>query len=192
MFLNAAATLFAQNGFEAATMTKIAERSGASIGTLYHYFPDKQSVASALLNRYTRQIARVWKPLMERTETLTHEEFADLFIERTTEFFRRRPAYFKLLAAPFRFSRDPAVKRALRIAFADAFRAKNPNLSNEQALLAANVTLQMVKGMINLYAEAGAKEKALVTAEFKKILAMYLATVLSNEATPAKSVKGRN
>ena len=45
-FLDAAAELFAEVGYEATTMTAIAERSGSSIGALYNYFPDKQAVAT--------------------------------------------------------------------------------------------------------------------------------------------------
>jgi len=51
-FLEMAAELFAEVGFEAATMQAIADRSGSSIGALYNYFPDKQSVATTLLATY--------------------------------------------------------------------------------------------------------------------------------------------
>ena len=176
-FLDAAAELFAEIGYEAATMTAIAERSGSGIGTLYHYFPDKQSMAFALLNQYAQEIEAHWKPLMEQTETLSHGAFAETFLERITEFLRQRPAYLKLLAAPIRFSRDPAARRALRVAIANAFRAKDPSLTNEKAMLAANITLQMVKGMTTLYAEAGPREKPLIIAEYKKALALYLGSV---------------
>jgi hypothetical protein len=91
----------------------------------------------------------------------------------------KRPAYLALLAAPTRFSRDPAARKALRLAIADAFRAKNPGLSNERALLAANVALQIVKGVPALYSETGTREKPLLVAEFKKALSLYLGTVLS-------------
>jgi hypothetical protein len=43
----------------------------------------------------------------------------------------------------------------LRVAIANAFRAKHPSLTSEKAMLAANITLQMVKGMTTLYVEAG-------------------------------------
>lgn len=185
-FLSAAADLFVEVGFEAATMTEIAERSGASIGTLYHYFPDKRSIASALIYQYAQEIEAHWKPLMEHAPTLTHEQFADSFIERITEFVRERPAYLALLAAPTRFYRDPASRKALRIAIADAFRAKNPLLSSERALLAANVALQIVKGLTALYPSAGAKEKPLIVEEFKKVLTLYLETVLSKNGLQAK------
>src|SRR6202048_2938736 len=90
-FLDVAAVLFAEIGYEAATMTAIAERSGSGIGTLYHYFPDKQSMAFALLNQYAQKIEEHWRPLME--QTLSHAAFAETFLERITEFLRQRPAY---------------------------------------------------------------------------------------------------
>jgi AcrR family transcriptional regulator len=79
--LDAAAELFVEVGYEAATVTAIAERSGSSIGALYNYFPDKQSIAFTLVNQYSQEIEAHWKPLMEQAETLTHAEFADQFIE---------------------------------------------------------------------------------------------------------------
>ena len=178
-FLDVAADLFVEVGFEAATMTAIAERSGASIGTLYHYFPDKRTIASALLNQYAQEIEAYWKPLINQASTLTAQKFADRFIERVTDFVQHRPAYLALLAAPTRFSRDPAARKALRVAFANAFRARNPSLSSERALLAANVALQTVKGLTVLYSDAAPKDKPLVVEEFKKLLTLYLATVLS-------------
>lgn len=181
-FLHAAANLFAEEGYESATMTAIAEQSGSSIGALYNYFPDKQSIALTLMSQYAQELEAKWKPLMEQAKMLPPTEFADQFIEHITTFVQERPAYLRLHSSPIRFRRDPAVRRALRVAFADAFQAKKPSLTNEQALLAANVSLQIVKGMTTLYAETTPKEKPLVVAEFKKVLTSYLESILSGHA----------
>jgi AcrR family transcriptional regulator len=188
-FLDVAAVLFAEIGYEATTMTAIAEHSGSGIGTLYHYFPDKQSVAFALFNRYTQKVEAYWKPLMEQADTLSHTAFAETFLERVIEFLRECPAYLQLHAAPIRFSRDPAARRALRVAIANAFRAKDPSLSSERAVLAANISLQMVKGMTTLYAEAGPKERHLILAEYKKALTLYLGSVLSEDERSSKETR---
>jgi AcrR family transcriptional regulator len=185
-FLDAAAELFTEAGYEATTMTAIAERSGSSIGALYNYFPDKQAIALTLLNQYAQEIEAHWKPLMEQAAKLTHREFANLFIERITELVRQRPAYLSLHAAPVQLRRDPATRRALRVTIANAFRVKNPSLSDEQAVLAANVTLQMVRGLKTLYAEAETKGKDLVVDEFRKVLTLYLGTILSQNEAKAK------
>ena len=186
-FLDAAATLFAQVGYEAATMTAVAERSGSSIGALYNYFPDKQAIALTLLNQYGEEAEAHWKPLMEEAAKLSHQEFANLFIERITELVRHRPAYLSLLAAPVRLRRPPAAKRALWVKIANAFRAKNPSLSEEQSILAAKVALQMVKGLMTLYAEAEPKGKDLVVDEFKKVLTSYLGLILHRDAAGARA-----
>src|SRR6202521_2967341 len=184
-FLDAAAALFAEVGYEAATMTAIAARSASSIGALYNYFPDKQAIALTLVNQYGQELEAYWKPLIEQAANLTHREFADLFIERITELVRQRPAYLSLVTAPVRFRRPPAAKKALWAAIGNAFRAKNPSLSEEQSVLAAKVTLQMVSGLMMLYAEAAPKGKDLVVDEFKKVLTSYLGTIVyQEEASP--------
>ena len=185
-FLDVSAELFVEVGYEAATMTAVAERSGSSIGALYNYFPDKRSIAFTLVSQYTQELEAHWKPLMEQAEILTHAEFADLFIERITQFVQARPAFLSLLAAPIRIRRDPAARKVSRSAIANAFQAKNPSLSKEQSLLAANVSLQMVVGMMTLYGEADPKGKVLVVAEFKKVLTLYLGSVLSEDEASAK------
>ncbi|TIT08526.1 MAG: helix-turn-helix transcriptional regulator, partial [Mesorhizobium sp.] len=47
--MTAAAELFVERGFDAATMTEIAASAGAAIGTLYLFFPTKQAMAQAIL-----------------------------------------------------------------------------------------------------------------------------------------------
>jgi len=185
-FLDAAAELFAEVGYETATMTAIAERSGSSIGALYNYFPDKQALALTLVNQYGQEIEAHWKPLMEQAAKLTHREFASLFIERITEFVRKRPAYLRLLAAPVRLRRPPAAKKTLWATIANAFRAKNPSLSDEQSVLAAKVTIQMVRGLMTVYAEAEPKGKDLVVDEFKKVLTSYLGTIMYQDKARTK------
>lgn len=50
--LVAAAQVFEAHGYAAGTTNRIAERAGVSIGTLYQYFPSKEAIAVALLERH--------------------------------------------------------------------------------------------------------------------------------------------
>ena len=50
--LTAATQVFEAHGYAAGTTNRIAERAGVSIGTLYQYFPSKEAVAVALLERH--------------------------------------------------------------------------------------------------------------------------------------------
>src|SRR5258705_11684825 len=82
-FLDVAEVLFAEIGYEATTMTAIAERSGSGIGTLYHYFPDKQSMAFALLNQYAQKAEAYWKPLIDKAKTRASTAFRNAFLDGT-------------------------------------------------------------------------------------------------------------
>ena len=52
MILVAAAQVFEAHGYAAGTTNRIAIRAGVSIGTLYQYFPSKEAIAVALLERH--------------------------------------------------------------------------------------------------------------------------------------------
>jgi len=47
--LEAAAAVIGEKGYESATMAEIAARSGTKIGSLYRFFPNKESVADTIL-----------------------------------------------------------------------------------------------------------------------------------------------
>ncbi len=50
--LAAAAQIFEAHGYASGTTNRIAKRAGVSIGTLYQYFPSKEAIAVALLERH--------------------------------------------------------------------------------------------------------------------------------------------
>jgi AcrR family transcriptional regulator len=176
--LDVASSLFAEIGFEATTMTAIAARSHTSIGGLYHYFPDKNSVVLALAQQYGLAIEAEWKPLIAQVTDLTPRKFADIFIETVLRLVRQHPAYLVLQTAPVRPRRDPASRRALRLVIANAFRAKNSALTEERAYLSANVVVQTVSGMTRLFAESAPEDQPTIVADYKVILTAYLATIL--------------
>jgi AcrR family transcriptional regulator len=49
--LSAAHRLFVQQGYTATSMRQVAEAAGIGKATIYHHFPDKQSILAALLGR---------------------------------------------------------------------------------------------------------------------------------------------
>jgi AcrR family transcriptional regulator len=55
--LRAAEHLFATTGYDATPMSGIAQLAGASIGSLYQFFPSKESLGNALLLEYTKELS---------------------------------------------------------------------------------------------------------------------------------------
>jgi AcrR family transcriptional regulator len=78
------------HGTERLTTTRVAERAGVSVGTLYQYYPNKQSLLFAVLEHHMNNVAaRVeavcesarHKPLAEMIKEMV-EAFVDAKMER--------------------------------------------------------------------------------------------------------------
>ena len=69
VILDAAALLLVDEGYEQTTTNRIAERAGVSIGSLYQYFPNRESVVAAVGDRLKASITNpLWLGLAERHE----------------------------------------------------------------------------------------------------------------------------
>ena len=55
----AAANIFASSGYAEATTDQIAQRAGVSIGTLYNYFPSKESILYGLWEKHVQEIKTI-------------------------------------------------------------------------------------------------------------------------------------
>src|SRR6202044_1047344 len=75
--LDAAAAVFAEKGFEAATMTEIAARADAPIGSLYQFFPTKEALADTLVQNYAGLIANDLEALEHRANDLDIDQLVD-------------------------------------------------------------------------------------------------------------------
>lgn len=73
--LDAAAAVVDEIGYERLTTAMVAERAGASIGTVYRYFPDRIVVLQGLS---ARLLADLLKSLSEVYADPGHDTFADL------------------------------------------------------------------------------------------------------------------
>jgi AcrR family transcriptional regulator len=178
--LEAAASVMAEAGYDAATMTEIAERANASIGTLYQYFPDKEAIVRALRQQYVDEFEVLWVPLKAEVSKLSLRQLVDRFFDIIIDYFEKRPAYFPVLNAPGTFKRDPAARNRLRGHFVALFRERRPGMTPEAALRIANVTVQVFKAMHPLYADASGSEKDKIVQEFKLLLLNYLSARLKS------------
>jgi AcrR family transcriptional regulator len=82
--------LFARQGYGSVRMRQIAKETGISVGALYHYFPDKESIGRDLFQhaamRFAADAAQEVKPDMDRAVKLvTLTRFID---ERQQELSR--------------------------------------------------------------------------------------------------------
>jgi len=57
--LKATAHILVKEGYESASTNKIAETAGVSIGSLYQYFPSKEALVAAVIDRHTEQMMQL-------------------------------------------------------------------------------------------------------------------------------------
>src|SRR5437763_1348519 len=59
--LEATARLLVRDGYEATNTNRIAETAGISVGSLYQYFPNKEALITALINRHVDAMWEVFE-----------------------------------------------------------------------------------------------------------------------------------
>lgn len=172
--LKAAEAEIAEAGYEAATMSGIAERAGASIGSLYQFFPNKHAITRALRNDYARQFDEMYRPLTLRASELNLRELVAHLVNLTVRFVDTHPAFLALLDAPQSTRTSPAIRKLLRARFALFFQAQNRRMAKTRALELATVTLQVIKALNQLYIELPVRNRRKFVQEFKMLLFVYL------------------
>lgn len=93
--LDAAAAVVVEHGIEHLTTALVAERAGASIGTVYRYFPDRVAVLVALAERNLERM----RIAIERVLGAQHESWADALeaiVAAMVETFREVPSFRSL------------------------------------------------------------------------------------------------
>lgn len=96
--VEAAAQILQRDGEEALTTARIAERAGVSIGSLYQYFPNKESVLLALIRRERDQIGAEVARTISEIDPRTGEEVVRGVIATLLAAFRPRRRRRKLVA----------------------------------------------------------------------------------------------
>jgi AcrR family transcriptional regulator len=176
--LDAAAAVIAEVGYESATLTAVAARAGASIGSLYQYFPDKPAVARALAERYGAELADQWAPLVAQAASLTIDALVDRMFSAMLKFQADRPAFLPLVAAVAEYRHTKADRGRLRSHVAALLRAHQPRLTTAEAARVAEVTVQTFKAMNRAFDQQSHAERQALAAEFKLLLLAYLSTRL--------------
>ncbi len=95
--LDATARILVKEGFDKASTNRIAEVAGVSVGSLYQYFPSKEALVAAVIERHQQEIM----------QTVRHE-LADVLAQPVGKAVR------KLVAAAVKAHRvDPRLHRVL-------------------------------------------------------------------------------
>jgi AcrR family transcriptional regulator len=172
--LEAGAALFAEKGYDATTMTQIAQRAGASIGSLYQFFPSKEALAEALFGRYVERMAALLEDLGKRAPGLSPMRLADELVDLMLEVRSDRDAAAALSSSVAALGeRRQPLRGAARRHIAAILCAAIPRLHAQAAAEAAAVIAHVLKIVPTLAKEEQETGQPLV-AQLRKMLAAYL------------------
>ena len=175
--LDAAEFVIAEHGYEAATMSEIADKAGASIGSLYQFFPSKQAIAQALRMRYKEAYDRRWLPIERDFARLDLSHFASRLMDMAIVFMHNHPASAALLDAP----RSTRIQGSMVDRVTNFVLVKRPRMAAKSAARIAGVTVQMVRAFNRTWVEAPAQGRASLKREFHIALVSYLTARLKQE-----------
>jgi AcrR family transcriptional regulator len=77
VILKATARILIAEGYDRASTNKVAARAGVSIGSLYQYFPSKEALVAALLERHLEEMGQVLRAAFPRLAAAPIEQAAE-------------------------------------------------------------------------------------------------------------------
>lgn len=178
--MHAAAAVFAEQGYDAATTNAIAAQAGISPGSLYQYFKNKDDIAHALADHYATQLAALRGEVLtvESVDGIGLEDLVDAVLGPLVAFNLAHPGFKALFArtdmpAGLREAVAP-VHAAIHHRVTELIGSFLPGRPPGEIARLATVTIQLVRGMTPLIVDAEGPERDAMAAELRAVVVSYL------------------
>lgn len=96
--VEATARILVSEGFDKASTNRIAEVAGVSVGSLYQYFPSKEALVLAVIERHNRDVLRLVHGVLAEIDALPVEEAVRKLVTVAIEAHRIDPKLHCVLA----------------------------------------------------------------------------------------------
>lgn len=96
--VTATARILVKEGYGQASTNRIAEVAGVSIGSLYQYFPSKEALVAAVIDRHTQELSQVTRNALFRMAARPIEVAAREFVSVAIDAHRVNPKLHAVLA----------------------------------------------------------------------------------------------
>ncbi|MER5385827.1 TetR family transcriptional regulator [Streptomyces sp. NBC_00647] len=184
--LEAAASVFCQSGYTAASTNAIAREAGVSPGTLYQFFPNKEAIAVGLGDQLLEHWARSHgQALTPENIGLPLDRMLDAVLDPLIAFNVENPAFAVLMHGPD--TPGPIVEEigsvhcTLLARVEEMIATRLPDLPPDERTRTANMTLHLFKAGLTLIMSHEGAERDAYVAELKTVMHRYLEPILGNE-----------
>lgn len=175
-----AAEVFAEKGFGAATMTEIAARSNTAIGSLYRFFPTKDTVAEMLIARHHESVALGFAAITKRAGGLSPAALADELVDFVIVTRTHRAAAIALADARGILAKArQKVATTIRGEIAKMLTAAAEALPRARAEAIAAVVERILRIIVDLDEEQ-TPENDQILAEARELCRLYLSSRLGD------------
>jgi AcrR family transcriptional regulator len=96
--LEATARVLTKEGYDRASTNRIAEVAGVSIGSLYQYFPSKEALVAAVIDRHTQEVSEVTRNALVKVAARPIEVAAREFVSVAIDAHRVNPKLHGVLS----------------------------------------------------------------------------------------------
>lgn len=96
--IEATARILVKEGFDKASTNHIAAKAGVSVGSLYQYFPSKEALVAAVMERHSRELMQVVRGTAAAAAALPMEQAVRKLVHAAIEAHRINPELHRVLA----------------------------------------------------------------------------------------------
>lgn len=157
-------------------MSAIAECAGAPIGSLYQFFPNKTAIVHELRKKFGSDYEDLLIAMEAEASRLSLERLVARLLSMSVRFVHDHPAFPAVLDAPASTRSPASLRNTVRMRLARCLSAVRPGIHRKKALRLATVTLQMIRGLNQLYGEVPAPEWKRIVKEYTVAISAYLET----------------
>jgi AcrR family transcriptional regulator len=184
--------LFAERDYASVTMTEIAAQSATAIGSLYRFFPTKEALAAAILDRYGTLLIGALDQVVSEVGSMTAAQVADAVVTLMRDLRHERAAALALIGVQKNGS-------ALRLALQTDMIARLTAILKARSQAPASVSMEPQAWLL-LYALKAIRSldqdrpdlAAEVEADGRRLIEFYIAEAWSGRSQTGRSQTGRS
>jgi AcrR family transcriptional regulator len=167
--LDAAAQVFAAEGYVAATMNAVAAAASVSPGTLYQFFPNKESMAESLAEHYLDALTAAQDAAVTlEIGSVPLDDVINQMVDPAIEICLANPGFEPL------FSWSERLRTAVVERVDTTIARRVPEIDPSRRRLIATVTVRIFAALLPPILATTGRERDEYTRELKRVLRAYL------------------
>lgn len=191
LILDTAAGLFDEMGYDATTTKHVADRAGIAVGSVYHWFPDKATMANALAERYLNELLALYAQELTDDPAEPTSELIGRVAGVLSQFVTNNPAFITLLVNAFAPGGESSPGERLRLGLTQHVRSlmdvRAPDAPERDAIIITDTIVSITHALLAFSARFQGEERLARFGELTYVLTAYVATKFPTADDPVWS-----